>query len=89
MGRCGRWVVVGCWVDVLRWGWAPCISDVTPTGIFTAYLMGVPSMGLPEPLPDLLRLTETPHIPFGWGGGVGSAGGCGRGLCRVGACRYQ
>jgi len=30
-----------------------------------AYLTGVP-----KPLPDLPRLTETPHIPFGWGGGV-------------------
>jgi hypothetical protein len=31
-------------------------------------------MGLPVPLPDVLRLTKTPHIPFGWGEGVVQAG---------------
>ena len=31
-------------------------------------------MGVPEPLPDHPRLTETPHIPFGWGGGVAQVG---------------
>jgi len=31
-------------------------------------------MGVPEPLPDLPRLTETPHIPLGWGGGVAWVG---------------
>ena len=31
-------------------------------------------MGVPEPLPDLPRLTKTPHIPFGWGGGVAQVG---------------
>jgi hypothetical protein len=52
---------------------------MAPTGMFTAYLMGVPSMGLPEPLPDLPRLTKTPHIPFGWGGGVAAQVGVGVG----------
>jgi hypothetical protein len=37
-----------------------------------------PSMGLLVPHPDLLSITETPHILFGWGGvwvavGVGCA----------------
>jgi hypothetical protein len=64
---------------MFRAGWAPCISDVAPRGGFPgAYLMSVPSMGLPVPLPDLLSITETPHIPFGRGGvwvvvGIGCA----------------
>jgi hypothetical protein len=33
-----------------------------------------PSTGLPAPLPDALSLTKTPHIPFGWGGGVVQVG---------------
>ena len=36
--------------------------------------MGVPKTGLHVPLPDVLRLTKTPHIPFGWGGEVVQAG---------------
>jgi hypothetical protein len=33
-------------------------------------LLVLTSMGLPVPLPVLLSLIETPHIPFGWGGGL-------------------
>ena len=32
------------------------------------------AMDLPVLLPDPLSLIETPHIPFGWGGGVAQMG---------------
>ena len=46
----------------------------TKRGIAGAYLVGVPKTGLHVPLPDVLRLTKTPHIPFGWGEGVVQVG---------------